>query len=266
MEPDTKTFPFTTRNDLTFEHGTSFDLEVRWIDVTGIPFNVVGMTKNGIFKFNVNQVDASGSLGTSLFKLPDIPVFLTASQTDADVDLGEQWTEIYLRANGERILRLGSGYITAMSGFSWPEVQSIAELDRRGRFLSTSGSNPAANTEASISVSTDKIWRLRAARVQLVTDANAANRRVHLSITHASGGLAYDVISSIDIPANTTRVIHFMPYPTIPDAEDDNDIVVSIPPDIILLSGGSIATSTTNRQVGDDFGALNVQVEEWMAI
>ena len=97
----------------------------------------------------------------------------------------------------------------------------------------------------------------------LVTDANAANRRVHLDIQEVAGG-RLDFHSSVDHAASLSRVYTFVPIGAGLSMADDNDIIVPIAPGIVLGPGGVLATLTTNRQTGDDFGSMVAWVKQWL--
>jgi hypothetical protein len=118
---------------------------------------------------------------------------------------------------------------------------------------SKAGSDPAANTEASV-VTTDDLV-LVGFNVSLVTDANAANRHVQFTVTDPSGNVIYRTIAGGTQAASLTRHYSGVPGEYSPPAVLDTVFLVPLPPEGVFVPAGStFTTATLNRQVGDNFG------------
>jgi len=127
---------------------------------------------------------------------------------------------------------------------------------------SIAGTNPAANVEVTETVPTNARWRLRALRVALVTAAAVANRRVHFVVDDGAT-ILYDLAAADLQTAGLTRN-----YNAVEDGfqrtTQDSEIYVPIPAQAMLFQGWRVRTLTTLLQAADDFGAPQLDVEEWI--
>lgn len=265
MDPDVNHLPFITRKMLSYEHGTSFDLEVAVIASVVDSVNIIGSTREGIFKFTVSHT-GGGTEESTILSIPDIPTFVTAFTTSTALERGEFWAQIFLRANGERIFKLASGYITRQSGLNWPLVQNDFEFAGGGKIRRVTGANPAAGAECADAVTDNQHWILKGYIVTLVTDATAANRRVHLTFQANGSTVTTEVFGLVDQTASQTIKYCFVPYGHVLDELDNSVIQVPLPPDMHLLSAATIGTSTTNLQAGDNFGSPSILIESFLEL
>ena len=125
--------------------------------------------------------------------------------------------------------------------------------------------NRDAGAEATITVPTSRTWKIHGIFVQLVTDANAADRRVHFEFVNQQGA-TLNTFGGADHAASLTRDYNVAKWGVIPDNIDDDDILIPLPQDIILASGSIIRTVTTNLQVGDDFGIMVLSTEQYFEL
>jgi hypothetical protein len=116
------------------------------------------------------------------------------------------------------------------------------------------GTDPAANVEITETLTTT-FKQVYAVRFRLVTDANAANRTVNLIIDDGTNILWQKAAGAVQA-ASLTRDYLFTTGVTDGAAFDANGLIVmALPPYFPMLPGFRIRTTTTNRQVGDNFGA-----------
>lgn len=124
------------------------------------------------------------------------------------------------------------------------------------------GADPAAGAEASITVPSDKAWRVHSFRVSLTSSATVATRRVSLeivvggSVIFATAAESTQVASEswtyyagrfgLDKPARMGQ--QYIDFPLFP---------------IMLPPGAIIRTFTESLQTGDNFSAPTVYVEEF---
>lgn len=152
------------------------------------------------------------------------------------------------------------GFVTAVVRQAWPGAVLHGPLERSGALRRLTGTDPAANTEISETVPTGARWRLLSMRVALVTDANAANREV--AITFDDGTTVYfESAAAANQAASLTRQYTASIVGQRGAASTGTGILILLP-DVQLLAGHRVRTVTTNRQVGDNYGAPELFVEE----
>jgi hypothetical protein len=134
---------------------------------------------------------------------------------------------------------------------------------RAGGILKTvAGANPAAGAEISDAVPANKVWRLTAVLLTLVTDANVAARRVHLVIDDGAT-VFYRRGSNATQAASLTQNYLFC---SEAGEAPVRDLYAADPlPVIDLPAGARIKTVTVNKQAGDDYAPPIYYVEEFDA-
>lgn len=157
---------------------------------------------------------------------------------------------------------LAQGYVTADSALLWPGGAYPDSVEGPGILRSVTGTNPAAGVEVIEAVPTDARWRIRALRASLVTDATVATRTVNIIIDDGATTLL-NFPGVTTQTATLTRAYNVAEYGFQPAAVG-TDIFFYIPFVIALFQGWRIRTSTTNIQAGDNWGAPQLEVEEWI--
>lgn len=115
------------------------------------------------------------------------------------------------------------------------------------------GSDPAANTEFSVAVPGSEVWEVISLTATLVTDANAANRRVRLIVDDGTTTVA-ELVASADHTAGLTVQYTFARGVSDGGAVAVGALQVGLPP-LILLPGYRLRSSTLNIQATDNWGA-----------
>lgn len=253
--------PFLVRKMLNFEHGISIQLRLRTRANSSEDLLITGITREGIFKFR-HDSQGDGSAVTSTFSLPDIPTMVSVTPRVGNIQPGQTFAVLSLLINGEIIAELASGLVYQGKGLSWPATNNPNSRIGGGFLFQESPAGPAAGAEISVQPDTAEVWRIYGVHFRLVTDANAANRRVHLGFAFG-GDAAIEAFADIDQPESTTREYHCAAWGTLPSRADDDDILIPIPIDLIIPTGGTIFTSTTNLQVGDQFGQIGLQLDRF---
>jgi hypothetical protein len=254
--------PFLTRKMLNFEYATRFQLLLSTRAILASTIDIVGATKEGIFKFS-KTVGTTSTTEETYFNIPDLPIWVSVIDRSYAAFSGEVYAGVALAINGTKIQELCAGYVYQTQGITWPSINKESPQEQKGKLDVYSGTNPAAGVETSVTVPGGECWKIKALSVDFTTSATAANRRVHLKF-QIEGADIYEFISSIDHAASLTKHYVFQPVPTAGTYSDDNDIIVPIAEDIFLLPGDSITTSTTNKQAGDDFAAIECFVERFI--
>jgi hypothetical protein len=143
-------------------------------------------------------------------------------------------------------------------------TQSIRKSGLRatgGDLVTYTGSNPAADgSEWSETVPTGKVWRLLSIRATLVTDGNAANRQVSITLTDGTNTFFKSSSTSVQA-ASLTHGYTFSDLPGAVVSSAALEHQVPVPP-LWLPAGTVIASVTTAKQATDNWGAPVFFVEE----
>jgi hypothetical protein len=157
---------------------------------------------------------------------------------------------------------LAKGYVTAAGGLIWPGGPYLDSVEGPGLLRSITGTDPAAGQEISETVPTNARWRLRALYAALVTDATVTDRRVDLRISDGTYVFAWLAWASTQ-PASATYTYQVAEYGYAPTTTGSIRYY-SVPSLGQLLQGWRIYTMTNNLQAGDNWGAPQMLVEEWI--
>jgi hypothetical protein len=197
--------------------------------------------------------------------MSDFPLFVSATNETTGSLRGDSYVRVSIVINGDVEHLLMAGYCYGTSGIAWPSTNIREAAPDIGRFATITGTNQAANVEATDDVPSNFLWRLLSYKIVLVTDANAANRFVHLQLTQ-SGSVVWEFISTTAQVASTTITYFFQAGNAQPVATDNSVIIVPIPANIFLYPSHTLATATTNRQATDNFGAPLIRVERFFSL
>lgn len=155
-----------------------------------------------------------------------------------------------------------AGYVTDTQRLAWPGSPLRHSAEGPGVIRSITGTDPAANTEISETVPTDARWRPLSVSVEFVTDANVADRDVRLVLDDGTTVYA-DVPQGVNQAASQTRR-HTWALVGARGAGATSLNIINVLPAVQMTGGHRITTVTNNRQVGDNFGAPQLLVEEWI--
>lgn len=259
--------PFLTREMLTFGNEAKFEIYVRVYSNSTSTINLVGVTREGLIKFPITHT-GDDTLDEFTFGIADIPILLSASVHTIGHQIGTTHVIAYLLINGERVLKFFSGYLSSLTSLSWPIAQSDPELGPYAVIEEFNPSNPAAGAEWFEYADLRRRFKLKYIVATLTTDANAANRRVHLRISSATATDAkrFEVISDTVQTASTAIKYSFAPYGVLPITNSDDDILVNIPADMWIVQSGGIESEVENIQAGDQWSNISVVVEEYLEV
>jgi hypothetical protein len=163
-------------------------------------------------------------------------------------------------AGGGVTATLLQGPVSSLQRIAWPGSLLLTSLDVAGILRSIAGTDQAAGAEISETVPAGARWRLRALSAVLVTDGNAANREVTITIDDGTT-ILFTAPSGFTHTASLTKRYSaaMIGAQTTPAQTTDRQIIL---PDLWLPGGARIKTVTTNIQVGDNYGAPQLLVEE----
>lgn len=153
-------------------------------------------------------------------------------------------------------------YVTDTQRLAWPGSALRHSAEGPGVLRSITGTDPAAGVEISETVPTDARWMLRAISFELVTAAVAATRRVTLVLD--DGATIFFRAEALD--AQITTLTRRYSAPVHASYAVAQVAAIGIPTPLVptLQGGHRIRTLTVNLQAGDDFGAPQLLVEEWL--
>jgi hypothetical protein len=160
--------------------------------------------------------------------------------------------------------QLTSGYMSDNRELTWPLGTSDAPRAGPGWIRSIVGTNPAAGSEISETVPTNAYWRIQSILFNFVSDATVINRHVRLVFDDGTNNM-------LSVEPNATQAAslnyyynygHGLPYKAVLSGYPVNPL----PDDLILAPGWRFRTTTSFIQAGDDYGAPNFTVEEWIEL
>ncbi|SRR5713101_438536 len=161
---------------------------------------------------------------------------------------------------------LGMDYVTGMNVVAWPPGRVVSGVEGPGLPIRVAVANPAAGADWTTFLINSTRWRVWGAQATLVTSAAVANRIPNLRLDDGTGTGRLLVPTTLTIPASTTRTVNWVPgYPSV-----GTDVAASLlsgiaaPVPFLLAQAGDIRVQTTNLQVGDQWSAITVLVEQWL--
>lgn len=264
QDPNAFPLPYILRDMLRFEYGTKFALNVSYRAFGTDSFNVVGATREGIFKYTVAPT-ADTSTHQLKFNIPDLPIWISVVDKLGQIVRGELYVNVALEINDDKIHVLTAGYVYSTQALSWPASNIETPEIIKGGILGKNSANPAAGAQITQSVPAGESWRIISCRFSLTTAVAVANRRVHL-VFEIAGSPAFECIAAIDQIAGQTKTYTAMACGSSAPVSDDNDIIIPIPENIIIPADDIFYTQTTDMQAGDDFGIMKTVYERYAVL
>lgn len=165
-------------------------------------------------------------------------------------------------ATFEPKMLLAQDYVTGSYGPLWPGGRQNLGVEGPGFLYSIALSNPAAGADWTQTVPTGARWRIRDITATLATSAAAGNRTPMLIWDDGANAFAQIGPSATEAPSSTTRWDWIQTLPSLGNVVQG--IQVFLPPDLILLAGWRLRTSTVNLGVADQWSGIRFLVEEWL--
>lgn len=129
-------------------------------------------------------------------------------------------------------------------------------------FTHSEGAGTAGN-EHSVTVPLRQRWKIHSIQITLDTDANAANRRLALTLRRSPTDLIV-IPTSVDQTANTAWVYYWAPLIGNMQFQYTTSLLFSLGPHWILTAADVLITATTNIQAGDQYLAFIIKGERWI--
>lgn len=239
----------------------SIDLLVESYSSASLTLQIRGLNDNEM----INAVHATSndrSLASSVVAVSSPPHLLTVRCSSTVVKHGTCFVRISLRVEGVVVALLFADYVTDTSAPAYPNGNIVSSTEGRGLLRSITGTNPAANTEFSETVPTGALWRFISLSAILVTDANVATRSASIAFGDGVANFAFSGASGAH-GANLTWRYVFADVGAGSTGSTTANLIVT-PAEIMLMAGYTISSVTAFRQVGDDWSAPQLFVEEWI--
>jgi hypothetical protein len=180
--------------------------------------------------------------------------------------IGQCWISVDLvrgQLGATQVLsHLGHGYITANQPIGGGSPQLATSLEGGGALRSITGTDPAAGAEVSETVPTGARWQLIGFSVNLVTSAVVANRATSFFVDDGANVYFANTVQAVQTATQTIRCA-FGPI-GVTGANGGNVYLAGSPDPLYLGAGHRIRTVTVNIDVGDNYGAPQYLVREWM--
>ena len=157
---------------------------------------------------------------------------------------------------------LAKGYVTAAGGVLWPGGAYLDSVEGPGILRSITGTDPAAGIEVIETVPTNARWRIRTLRATMVASADVATRTVNWNIDDGTN-ILFQRPGVTTQTAGVTATYMLAEYGFQPSVVGTT-IFFYVPFMFALLQGWRIVSSTTNLQAADNWGAPQMEVEEWI--
>jgi hypothetical protein len=163
---------------------------------------------------------------------------------------------------GEATQTLAQDYVVGEYTVTWPGGLIRHNTEGPGLTRIVVGTTPGAGNEILETVPTNVRWRVHGVRFSLTTSAAVANRRVRL--LYKAPTADYQVFSAADVQAASLALSYNWSTDTRNHGTRLDQLREALPVTGVLLSGHQIGTDTNNLQAGDQFGAPELWVEEWL--
>ena len=223
----------STRQKFSFEHTSNSD---RSINET---------------KHTIDEVEALDILS------------MTATPTAVPVLRGRFYVRISILWDDVAIKRLSAGYITDSKTMNYPPGIFEDFLSGKGYVTTVVGSDPAAAAEALETVGSNLVIKLLSMRINLVADANAANRRVGLRFDNGTNVFHQEKAGAVQTASTTVQYCSFLGSGK-DGAQLNLTLAFPLPEDLLLYEGYRFYTATNNIQAGDNYGAPVYVRESWL--
>jgi hypothetical protein len=176
---------------------------------------------------------------------------------------GQCFVNAHVRQAGLNLGTLLAGYVETGRPLFWPGGQLAGQREGVGNNFTFIGTDPAAGVEISELVPAFRFWRIASGWFQLTTSATVVARSVHVIIDDPFAQIVYEVQATLAQAASTTATYSLGEGLPRSGATELLQLM-PMPQNFWLGSGRRIRTATVNLQAGDDFGPLQLMVDEWI--
>ena len=252
---------FLSKDILSYGPNTTFELIIKSKSTTGVSLRIAGGSKSSLISVR-HETASDGTLKTTTHGIDDFPLFLSVDDPGLANVQGDTFVSISVRINKDISLPLVSGFVYELKPLTYPSNTMKDMIPNRGEFGTVLTADPDANDDISLTIPSNEIWRVMWIHVQLVTDATAGSRNLHLKFTEPNGA-HIDVFPNAFQTASKTFDYSFAQYGGMAIGDDDTEIQVMLPDNIWLTPLSVISTLLKNDQSGDNFGPMTIMREKF---
>jgi hypothetical protein len=238
-----------------------FDLLVESFSSASLVVQIRGYTENEVVSHD-HTPSTDRTLSSSVISITGSPIYLTARSSVSGIKRGQCYVRVSLRIEGVIVATLFAGYVDGTTAVAFPNGKIEDSLSGFGFFRSITGTDPAAGAEVSETVPTGALWKLHSLTVTLVCDATVANRQPKLRFDDLSNFVFYGGFGANSVAGETSQLAWAAVGAVA--ASSYSGRLNQLPFDFKLLAGYRIRTNTSTIQAGDDYGAPQLYVEEWI--
>lgn len=239
----------------------AIDLLVEAWSSSALTLQIRGLNENEMIIADL-VTTSDRALTSQAFAITAPPRLLTVRAASTGVQRGTCFVRISLRVEGVIMATLFSDYVTDTGAPAYPNGAVKSSIEGPGLIRSITGTNPAASVEISETVPTGALWKLHAVHAVLVNDANVASRAPVLVITDGTNILHRIYIGLTPTAGQTARMTWSTYGANITAAL--SAISALLPNDLLLPAACAITTVTGSFQVGDNYDAPQLLIEEWI--
>lgn len=160
--------------------------------------------------------------------------------------------------------QLLGAYVTSQQGVAFPGSPIESSISGGGYYRYFSGTLPPFGSEILETVPTGARWEPIVLRLDLLTDANVANRFVQGLFKTSGASFICFLRPLVAATAGTVWVHIWQRGPVSGIAGGSLVFVGSLPDQLIMPAGSTIRSATLNLQVGDSFTTVELGVREWL--
>ena len=238
-----------------------FDLLVESYSNTALTVQVRGYTENELV-IHDHSTSSDRSLTSSVISITGSPLYLTARSATTGIKRGQCYVRVSLRIEGVIVATLFAGYVDDTSAVAFPNGTIEDSKSGVGYIRSITGTDPAAGVQISETVPTGALWHPISVKFTIVCDATVVSRGIILAFTDGTNELMRS-FTNTTVPAGTTLTATFSDIGTV--ATGLSNANMGVFSDATLLPAGfQITTVINNLQAGDNLGAPQLLVEEWI--
>lgn len=251
--------------DVLFEDGKHPTIFVLFWASRAVGAYVRVLTKHTLYPYTIPGT-TDRTLNTAEFRVTDYPMNVVATRATPGTRRGEIFIQVLMQLSGVATATLISGYLTDISNLNWPPGKLENFTDGAGLLRSIAGTDPAAGSEISESVPTNARWQLRSMRFSLVTSADVGDRRPGIIVDDGTSTLLTRYFG-VTQAASLTRTyeVHFGEKADDGAFDAGNIARIYLPPKAAsLLQGWRIRTTTVGLFAADNYGAPQLNAEEWI--
>ena len=158
---------------------------------------------------------------------------------------------------------LFADYTTTVAPIGWPAGRFLHPTESTGGINRQNQANPGAGLDFSFQALAGQRWRVQSLVGTLTTSAAVANRQVHALVQDSGGNTTWNS-AALAVQAASTAVTYTFGPGLTPQTTTDGVAIVGLPSNLIMGNSNKIVTLTTALQAGDQWSAINMNVEQWL--